>query len=129
AVERLTTLHEQRAELLSGADDQVQRVTRLAAARRAAAVAGALTGVTGAETAVADTTKSLTDLDVPAELRALDRAGLVTARDEAQRAAGGLAEAITLATAHAEREQELGTQRTAVGQLEVTLGEVQAELA
>jgi len=129
AVERWTALHARRASLLEAEDEQARRVDRLAAARRAVAVAGALTGLTRAEEAVGEATRALTELDVTAELRALDRAGLVSARDEAQRAAGGLVEALTLAAAHAEREGERASQRTAVGRLETALDEVSTELA
>ena len=129
AAGRLLELHERRAVLLAEAPEQEGRVRRLDAARRAAAVAGALVGLTKALAAEEAAVRALAELEVEDALRGLDRAGLVAARDAAQRDAGALEGAVRLAVESERRAAELASTRTALAGLEESLAALEAEIA
>lgn len=129
AARKVLALLERRAVLLAGAEEQDARLERLDAARRAAAVAGALAGETKAVAAEHAAAAALEELEVEVSLRSLERSELVAVRDAAQRDAGALDGALRLAAETEQRAKELASTRTELAVLEESLLALDAQIA
>lgn len=129
AAGRVLDLHGRRARLLAEQPAHEANIERLAAARRAAVVVGALTGTANARAAEQEARGALERLDVAADLRALDRGGLTKARDEAQRAVGSLADAVERAAQMAERERLRTAKRETLTGLESSVAALAQQIA
>ena len=128
AVDRLMSLLGQRTSLVEAGPEHEARVLRLGAARRAAGVAGAITGVEKALAGLRAAERSLAELDVPTALRELDRAALTATRDEDQRSAGGLADAVERAEQSARRVLTRDERRRDLSQVETQLVALDARI-
>ena len=129
AAERVIKLHGQRSVLLETGPEQEARLVRVAAARRAATVIGAIAGVERALAAKESAERALVQLEVEGDLRVLDRAGLTAARDDAQRAAGGLADAVERAEQSARRSVARDEKQGRLVRLEASMTELEQRIA